>query len=426
MNAILASNPSALPSAVVDRAAMQKAIETVLHTVERRNTYPILCNVRLTGDGNTLFITGTDTDMEIVAAVPAAADAGLDMTLPAHLLKDLLKGAPKDDMVAIGQPEVVTKERHGGTHIDPETNERVPTMVPYLAYDDFAHIEFDAVDYQVEPTHPESWPEMKALSHNEARRFTLPGATFLAALDAVAFAISSEETRYYLNGAYLHHTPANGVERYNGHHGFLDLVTTDGHRLSRQTIDAPEGCEGMPGVILPKKLVYTLQKLWKGKNTPEQVSVEVTEEKVRVQFGDTTITSKVIEGSFPDYHRVTPQHNDKPMTVAIAALQEAIKAVSVIASERGGKAVKFEIEAGNLTLSVLNPNQGRAVTTIDAEVGFDDGLEIGFNAKYLNDFLANVKGESETVTFTFNDSGSPTLVTCDREGWLGVQMPMRV
>src|SRR5690606_3817695 len=131
---------------------------------------------------------------------------------------------------------------------------------------------------------------------------------------------------------------------------------------------------------------------------------------------------KVIDGTFPDYHRVTPKHNDKPMTVSVSALQEAIKAVSVI----GGKSVKMEIEAGALTLSMLNIDNGRAATTIDADARFDGELEIGFNAKYLSDFLANVKGESETITFNFSDMAGPALVACGRDGWLGVLMPMRV
>ena len=395
MNAILASNPFALPSALVDRAAVQKAVETALHTVEKRNTYPMLSHVRLTGDGSTLFVTGTDLDMEIVVAVPAAADIGLDLTMPAHMLKDLLKKAPKADMVAITPPDTDEEQ---------------------------AHVEFDTVDYQVATLDPTDWPSLAGPSHNEARRFTLSGETILAALDAVAFAISNEETRYYLNGAYLCHTPANGVQRYNGHHGYLDVVATDGHRLARQTVEAPEGCEGMPGVILPKKLIYTLQKLWKGKNTPEFVTAEVTDERVRFQFEDTTVTSKVVQGTYPDYHRVTPKHNDKPMSVSVSALREALKALSII----GGKAVKFEIGSDGLTLSMQNAESGRAVTTIDADAEFDGGLEIGFNAKYLDDFLANVNGESETLTLNFSDMAGPALVTCEREGWLGVLMPMRV
>lgn len=396
MNAIMAHNSFALPHAVIDRTALQIAMETGIHAVEKRGSYPILSNVRLTGDGNTLFVTTTDLDMEIVSAIPAAADAGFDITVTAHILRDLLKKAPAAEFVAFSQPEIVESK---GSDV----------------FDGQAGVEFDAVAYHISAIHPGDFPTFKAPSHNEARHFTLPGETLRDALDNVAFAISNEETRYYLNGVYMEVRDGN-----------LVFVATDGHRLCKQVLTAPEGAEGMPGAILPKKLVYTLQKLWDKKNTPDSVSLSVEQSRVRIQFGNVTITSKAIDGTFPDYQRVIPRNNDKAASIEIATLQKALEAVTVIAAPKGSKAVKFDFSDSGVTMTFRNPDQGTATTTIDAEVGFSDGLVIGFNAKYVGEFLKNLKGGSETITLTFNDAGSPTLITSDREGWLGVLMPMRV
>lgn len=392
MSAILATLPHVLPSALIDRASLAEAMETVILAAEKRNTYPTLSNVRLTGDGNTLFVTTTNLDMEIVVAIPAAADRDLDLTVPAHTLRDLLKKAPASDMVSVRQP---------GTNAKGE-------------FDDFADVEFDTVVYQIAALAASNFPDFKGPSHNAAYRFTVPGETILAALDAVSFAISNEETRYYLNGVFI-------GDRGDG----LTFVATDGHRLAKQVLAMPDGGNGMGDAILPKGLVSAVQKLWKGKKCPDTVSVEIDDKAVRFQFGDATVTGKLIDGTFPDFDRVVPKSNDKLITLSISALQDALKAVSVIASERGGKAAKFEFSGNNLTLTVNNPDQGRAVTSIDADIDFEGEFEIGFNIRYVNELLANLKGEADELIVEFNDAGSPAVFKSSRDGWTGVLMPMR-
>lgn len=375
----------ALPSALIERAAMTRAVEIAANATEKRShTLPILSNVLLRGDGQTLFVTATDMDIELTVAVPAAADHSFATTVPAHLLKDLLKGAPKADYVSITAPDAES-----------------------------ASLDFERANYNLAALPVSDFPALPpgTMSHN----FVLAGADLFAAMSSVEAAVSKEETRYYLNGIYVH-----AVTPHGRNHPELRFVATDGHRMMRHDLTAPDGAVDMPGCIIPTKTVKLLLKLMKGKTCPESVEVEVSDSMVRFSFDGITILSKIVEGTYPDYERVTPKNNDKIATFSAKSLLEGIKAVSVIASERGGKAVKFVMADGTCTLSVLNPDHGTATTAIAIDQTSDFGLEIGFNARYLTDLV------NDAITFAFNDAGAPTLITGAREGWLSVLMPMRV
>ncbi|MCA3648956.1 MAG: DNA polymerase III subunit beta, partial [Methylobacterium sp.] len=224
------------------------------------------------------------------------------------------------------------------------------------------------------------------------------------------FAISTEETRYYLNGIYLHVID-----------GKLRAVATDGHRLALADVAAPAGASGMPGVIVPRKTVSELLKLVS--EASEAVTVELSSVKIRVSTGAVVLTSKLIDGTFPDYQRVIPQRNDKLMIVERDEFARSVDRVSTISSERG-RAVKFALGDGKLTLSVHNPDAGQA--TEELLVDYEASpLEIGFNARYLLDIVSQLEGDTALVKLF--DSGSPTLIQ-DREGAasLYVLMPMRV
>jgi len=233
-------------------------------------------------------------------------------------------------------------------------------------------------------------------------------------IDRTQFAISTEETRYYLNGIFLHTIESAGALK-------LRAVATDGHRLARADVEAPSGSEGMPGIIIPRKTVGELQKLV---DNPELiVTVEVSDAKIRLTIGEIVMTSKLIDGTFPDYQRVIPQANDKEMRVDCQSFAQAVDRVSTISSERG-RAVKLALNEGHLTLTVNNPDSGSA--TEEVAVGYDnDPMEIGFNAKYLLDITAQLSGDD--AIFLLADAGSPTLVR-DTAGddALYVLMPMRV
>ncbi|MGO9135282.1 MAG: DNA polymerase III subunit beta, partial [Methylovirgula sp.] len=260
---------------------------------------------------------------------------------------------------------------------------------------------------------PESdFPDLAAgdFSH----RFALPAADLKKLIDKTQFAISTEETRYYLNGIFIHTLDVGG-------HVMLRAVATDGHRLARVEIPAPPGAGGMPGIIIPRKAVSEVQKLIE--DLDQEVTIEISPTKARFTLGEVVLTTKLIEGTFPDYTRVIPTGNDKQLVVDRAPFANAVDRVSTISTERG-RAVKLAMADGKLTLSVTNPEQGSAVEEL--EVDYDAApLEIGFNARYLLDITGQLDGD--TAIFKLADPGSPTLVL-DREGAaaLYVLMPMRV
>lgn len=410
---------AALATAVADRSALTWAAEVASLASETRATLPLLTCLRLRGDGSALFLTGTNLDLSIDVRVAAAADPHLDVAVPGKLLRDILRGGPKAaDMVAFTTPPVIE-----GTEV------RSGTTIPAAVFggSERVLIDFATVKFQLAPLMTTSWPDLKGPTADAPgfRAFALPTADLFAALDSVAFAISNEETRYYLNGVYMHAVDLgqDGSE--------LRFVTTDGHRMARQSIPVPVGAEGLPGVLLHKATVYLLLKLLKpakGKQLPDAVTIEVSDRMVRFMFGDVTITAKQIEGTFPDYERVTPKGNDKLATFSLAALREAIDTVSIIATERGGKAVGLSIADGQCTVTVRHPEHGTSEASVAVEYDSPKPgtFEIGFNTSYLLAIIDELRASGDKLTLAFSDMGGPALVTGDREGWLGVLMPMRV
>jgi DNA polymerase-3 subunit beta len=198
-------------------------------------------------------------------------------------------------------------------------------------------------------------------------------------------------------------------------------VATDGHRLALQDVPLPDGAKEMPSIILPRKTVHELGKLL---TDPDgEVSVDLSASKIRFTLGNVVLTSKLIDGTFPDYQRVIPKNNDKSMTVNTASFISAVDRVSTLSSEKG-RAVKMELANGTLTLSVHNPESGSATEEIAAEYQ-GDALEIGFNARYLLDIAEQL--ENERAVFALSDPSAPTVIEDKKDAsTLYVLMPMRV
>jgi DNA polymerase-3 subunit beta len=247
-----------------------------------------------------------------------------------------------------------------------------------------------------------------------AHSFTLAASDVKRLIDRTQFAISTEETRYYLNGIYLH---AAG----SANDAVLRAVATDGHRLAQFDLPLPSGASGMPGVIVPRKTVGEVQRLIEDNDA--EIRIDLSQGKIRFTIGYVVLTSKLIDGTFPDYGRVIPQNNDKQLIVDKKDFEAAVDRVSTISSERG-RAVKLSLSAGKLVLSVTNPDSGSATEELEAEYA-SDALDIGFNSRYLLDIAAQIEGEAAVLRLA--DPGSPTLVQ-DRnsKGALYVLMPMRV
>ena len=373
----------------VERAALLKALGHVHRVVERRNTIPILSNVLLRAEDDGLRLKATDLDIEVTETVRAdVAQAGAT-TVPAHVIYDIVRKLPDGAQVSL--------ETSGETGQMQLRSGRSRFMLQALPEGDF--------------------PDLAA--GDMPHRFALPASDLKRLIEKTQFAISTEETRYYLNGIFLHTVESEGETR-------LRAVATDGHRLARIEMPAPDGSAGMPGLIVPRKAVAEVQKLV-GDEPNGSVRIELSPAKIRFNFGPegggVVLTSKLIDGTFPDYQRVIPSGNDKRLTLERKDFQEAVDRVSTISSERG-RAVKLAIAEGRLTLSVNNPDSGNAVEELD--VDYDaPSLDIGFNARYLLDITGQLDGD--TALFKLADPGSPTLIQ-DRDGasTLYVLMPMRV
>jgi len=366
-----------------ERADLMKSLAHVHRVVERRNTIPILANVLLRAGDSQLGLKATDLDLEVVE--PIAADVAVPgaTTVPAHMLYDIVRKLPDGAQVVL------------------ESLADRASLVVRAGRSRFTL-----------QTLPESdFPDLAAgeMTH----RFAVPAGTLKSMVDRTQFAISTEETRYYLNGIYLHTPP--------GAKPTLRAVATDGHRLAQFDAPMPEGAAGMPGVIVPRKTVGELQRLIEASDA--EIGVELSPSKIRFTIGQVVLTSKLIDGTFPDYGRVIPLGNDKTLKVDKQDFEAAVDRVSTVSSERG-RAVKLSLSGSRLLLSVTNPDSGSA--TEELEVEYDgDPLDIGFNARYLLDIAAQV--ESEWAVFKLADPGSPTLIQNNTEsGALYVLMPMRV
>ena len=373
--------------ATIERATLLRCLSHVQSVVERRNTIPILSNVLLdASDGGTLKVMATDLDLQVVEQMAAASveQAGA-ITVSAHLLFDIARKLPEGAQVSLETADNRMAVKAGRSRFS----------LPTLPRDDFPVI--------VEGDLPTS--------------FELPAKTLAELIDRTRFAISTEETRYYLNGIFFHVSDEDQPT--------LRAAATDGHRLARFTLARPDGAEGMPDVIVPRKAVAELRKLLE-EALDGSVQIELSASKIRFTLGGeggVVLTSKLIDGTFPDYSRVIPTGNDKLLRLDPKSFYEGVDRVATIATEKT-RAVKMGLENDKVTLSVTSPDNGTAAEEIPADYR-SEGMEIGFNANYLKDILHQIDGD--TVELHLADPGAPTLIRQDeKSAALYVLMPMRV
>ncbi len=368
----------------IERAALLKSLSHVQSVVERRNTIPILSNVLMEVAGGTLSLTATDMDLTIVEQVAADVVNEGATTAPAHTLYDIVRKLPDG-----AQIEISLAGDNGQMTLSAGRSTFTLTTLP--------REDFPAANQGDLP-----------------QSFQVPAGELRNLVDRTRFAISTEETRYYLNGIYLHATENSGVP-------VLRAVATDGHRLARFEMPLPDGAKGMPGVIVPRKTVQEVRKLLD--EADDGVTIAISDTRIRFSFNSTVLTSKLIDGTFPDYERVIPSGNDKTMEVDRKAIREAVDRVSTISSEKS-RSVKLSLSDSTLVLSATSAENGSAVEEI--EVGFTgEPLEIGFNSRYLLDIAEQIEGGE--ALFQFSDAASPTIVRdAGDESALYVLMPMRV
>lgn len=367
----------------VERATLLAAITRAARIIEKRNTIPVLGNVLLTAEAGRLTLRATDLDLDLVSGIAADVHGAGSATVPGHMLADIVRKLPDGCQIALEQVADGRMVVKAGRSLF-----RLST----IPAEDFPNI----------------------TTGDLAHTFTLPAKDLKGLIDRTTFAISTEETRYYLNGIFLH----MAAEALRG-------VATDGHRLAQVSLADGTGAAAMPGVIMPRKTVGEVARLLGDMDGP--VTVSLSEQKIRFTFGGgaLTLTSKLIDGTFPDYTRVVP--TACPLTVIAEKddLAAAIDRVMTVASDRG-RAVKCALAGRTMTLSATSAETGgEAVEEI--EVDTDPGTEvtIGFNGRYLTDILGQVAGD--TVRLRLTDAGSPALIEdVASSRALFVLMPMRV
>ncbi len=368
----------------IDRNDLLKALTHVQSVVEKRTTIPILSNVLMTAEDGQLKLTATDLDIEASDATAAMIEQDGAITAPAHTLFDVVRKLPDGSSVRLAT--------------DPERS----LIVIEAGRSHFELHTLPASDFQ---------PMGK---DDAATRFDIATSDVKRLIDKTRFAISTEETRYYLNGVYLH--VADGEDGK-----VLRTVATDGHRLALAEIPAPKGSDGLDGVIVPRKAVAEMRRLID--SGEETVTIEASDAKITFRVGQAILTSKLIDGSFPDYGRVIPKSNDRILTVDNKVFEQAVDRVATVSGERS-RSVKMTLAEDQVKLSVNHSETGAGEEEVEAQYGAE-GLEIGFNARYLLDIAGQI--EDANAVFEFKDGASPALVRDPKDPSARyVLMPLRV
>lgn len=368
----------------IERAVLLKTLSHVQSIVEKRNTIPVLSNVRIEALGDGISFKATDMDTEITEIADAKIIEKGATTAPAHMLYDIVRKLSDGSEV-----ELVFPDEKGCLSI---ASGRSKFSLSSIAVEDFPVISGDKL-----PTN-----------------FSMSKEDLKDVIDRTQFAASTEETRYYLNGLYVH-------AKTEGDTKVLRVVATDGHRLACVETPLPAGAEKMAGVIIPRKTIAEIRKLLEDTKS-DNVEISMSENKIRFVLEDITLTSKLIDGTYPDYERVIPTDNDKVLELSVKELATAVDRVSVVAERT--RAIKMITGKNHVVLTTSSPDLGSALEELEAKYE-NEALEVGFNFRYLLDILTEIKGEN--VKISFSDGSSPSIIhdTSDSSA-IYVLMPMRV
>jgi DNA polymerase III subunit beta len=367
----------------IERAALLKNLAHAQSVVEKRNTIPILANILITAKPDRVSFAATDMDLEFVESAAAEVTRAGSITAPAHTLYDIVRKLPDGAQVEL-----------------------------HAANSNQVTLSAGRSNFKLGCLPVEDFPQM---SEGELKyKFSLSAPDLCSLFDRTRFAMSNEDTRYYLNGLHLHATAQNGVQ-------MLRAVATDGHRLARIEMPAPQGAQGFPGIIIPRKTVQEVRKLLD--EVSGAVEIAVSETKIRFAFNQIVLTSKLVDGTFPDYEKVIPVGNDKPLEVNVRAFAAAVDRVATLASEKT-RGIKLSLAPGRLTISASSPEAGSASEELEAK--YDAMLiDVGFNARYVLDITQQIRGDG--LRLMLADGAAPVILqdVADSSG-LYVIMPMRV
>ena len=371
----------------VNSTDLLKALSHIHGIVEVRHTLPILSNIIITANDNHLSLSSTNLDIFCSDNLEAQVSQNGSTSVSASTFYEIVKRLPS------------------GSEVQASLSDEDSTLI----------IKCGRSKFNLTTISPDDFPK---ISHDDLNlQFVLSAAELKRMIDKTKFAISNEETRYYLNGVFLHQTQKNSID-------ILRAVATDGHRLAQYDIPLPQGAKDMNGIIIPKKMIQELRRVLD--DATGDINIELNENKIKFSFNSMEIISKVIDGTFPDYTKVIPQSNDKVISTNNDELKKAIDRVSAVAinEDTKSKAIKLIIESNKISLSVDSTSRGSAIEEIDLDYS-KEKVEIGFNSRYLIDICNEIDGDK--INLKFLDSTSPAIILDETdENLFFVLMPMRI
>ncbi|WP_305045492.1 DNA polymerase III subunit beta [Geoalkalibacter sp.] len=368
----------------IEKQVFLKALGRVQAIVERKNTIPVLANVLIDAVGETITLTATDLEVGMRATYPATIEDSGRITVSAKKLFEIVRELPEGEISFRAKENCWIEIRCGKAL-------------------------FNLVGLS-----PEEFPFFPAANNPET--IILSSAELGRMIEKTAFAMSTDETKYNLNGIFFRATEDNDGS-------FLNLVATDGHRLAKiaSPLTAPPPAELQRGAIFPRKGIFELKKL--AEEGAEDIHLTFMDNSAQIAKGHTTLIMRLIDGQFPDYERVIPKANDQTAEISTEDFLHALRRMSTLASEKS-KGVRIALKPDQLEISSSNPELGDGRE--DLEVSYQgQEVAIGFNARYLLDILQT--HTEEKILFKIKDNLSPALITGDSEkNYLAVIMPMRL
>ncbi len=364
----------------IDRELLTPILGMVVGVVERRTTLPILSNILVAVENGLMELTGTDLEVEIRASLPAGGTESGSFTVPARKLLDICRALPANTAIKIrldGEKIRITAARSR-----------------------FSLLTLPSQDF----------PRMDTFALDSSLTLSLDQLKYL--LDRTAFAMAHQDVRYYLNGLLLDLSTDQ-----------LTAVATDGHRLAKVACEIDAADAGNLRIIVPSKTVNELRRLMAGHDPEVAVRLDISERAMRLSFDSIVVTSKLVDGRYPDYHQVIPIDLAHEAYISREALRLALLRIAVLTTEKY-RGVRFYFEKDLLKLQAHNPEQELAEEEV--EIGYDgDPVMIGFNVGYLLDVLNTLGDDQLQILFTDGDSSSIWRGANGRDETY-VIMPMRL
>ncbi len=369
---------------IVSKPVIFKTLSHLQNVVSKKNTLPILSNILIEADQNTLTLSATDMDISIKETINCNVLEPGSTTINAQMMFDIIKKLPDNSEI-----EFISN------------NGKILT------------IRSNVSKFSLSCLPKDEFPIIDVIPKN-GKKLSVSSQTMFNLINKTKFAISNEETRYFLNGLYFNMSPTKDSTN-------LTFVGTDGHRLATSSFSLNNVINDVPGVIIPKKTIFELSKLL-SENTSD-IEINISPNKIIFYIDNLVLISNLIDGNFPDYKRVIPNNNNNHLMVNRINLYSAVDRVSTISNEKS-PSIKFKLLKNLINLSTVNNENSTA--TEDINVNYDGSeIEIGFNSKYIMDILDNLEGDE--IKISFNDNSSPIIAQDESNAdTIFVLMPMRV